>query len=86
MSQSAEYILWYEPQGYLKPTPMDLDITYLTNNFKGDAVKVSQFVTYFYKLTNPLLDDELMLLGADEILVKISDGFNFKTLRKYVDE
>lgn len=80
MSLDARYILHYECQSYIKPTPMEKDIAYLKEKFGGDFIEIGwEFDIFWDKPKYTLLEEDLKPLYADQVL-ECRDGGIWKDL------
>lgn len=68
MSTDAVYLLVYEKQQYLAPTPMDIDLKYLDNKYGGHFSSFACYSIYWEKPKYLLPHDELHKLMADQVL------------------
>lgn len=69
MSLDARYILHYDCQSYIPPTPMEKDIEYLEKNFGGKVEKIGwEFDLFYDKPKHTLLQKEIDELYADQVL------------------
>lgn len=68
MSLDARYILSYEPLPYMDPTPMSIDIDYLSKKYGGYFFSVEDTTIYWNKPKHLLCPEEFNILGCDQIL------------------
>ena len=70
MSRDAQYILDYYSNGYIEPTPMQLDKKYLEQEYGGEVYFISSSVAYWDKPKYRLSDGDYKKLRADRVLEK----------------
>ncbi len=71
MSLDANYILSYDHQGYVEPTPMQRDMEYLEKEYGGAFTVFDDGYSIFWeKPKYTLLPEELKKLMADQVLEK----------------
>lgn len=68
MSLDGKYLLHYEPQNYLHPTPMEHDQALLISKHSGEWVKISEWEHAWIKPKWCLTAAEVAELMADQIL------------------
>jgi hypothetical protein len=68
MSTDAVYILAYDNQSYIEPTPMDRDMEYLEEKYGGYFEAFSHCSLYWIKPKYLLPLDELCKLMADQVI------------------
>jgi hypothetical protein len=68
MSLDAVYILSYYNLGYIEPTPMQIDVRYLEENFGGKCEYIDCSTIYYDKPKYTLLPEQIEKLLADQIL------------------
>lgn len=73
MSVDAVYILVYEPNNYLSPTPMEKDRQYLLEKWGGEFEEIggSAFNIFWRKPKYRIYLHELKNLMADQILERV---------------
>jgi hypothetical protein len=76
MSSRAIYLLHYEPQPYLSPTPMDIDTQFLIK-FSGTLEWTGWYDVVWVKDRGELTHEEVYRLLADQVLVSV-DGDAWK--------
>lgn len=72
MSTDAQYILDYEVNSYLKPTPMEIDKKFLEDKYGGEVEFITSFCLFWDNPKYTLLPDDVSLLMADRVLEKRS--------------
>jgi hypothetical protein len=68
MSLDANYLLCYDNLGYISPTPMEKDTTYLKEKYGGEFHFITDTNIYWSKPKYTLLPDEIESLMADQVL------------------
>jgi hypothetical protein len=69
MSLDARYILKYDCQSYLSPTPMELDKKFLFEKYGGEFMEIGwEYDLFWEKPKYTLLAEEIKKLHADQIL------------------
>ena len=82
MSKDASYLLNYESQMYLEPTPMELDMNHILEKDPEASIKemYSGFVLFVEMSKWSLGQETIDNLKADQIFVKY-DGDMFERVR-----
>lgn len=75
MSSDGKYILAYECQPYLKPTPMEDDKNYIEKEFGGEVIIISEFLLYWEKPKYQLDYDVIKKLYADQVFECLDCGY-----------
>ena len=82
MSLDARYILQYDTQAYIPPTPMDKDKNFLESEYGGECVQIgSEFTVFWDKPKYTLLPEDVEKLMADQVL-ELLDGGIWKRVDK----
>ena len=69
MSLDARYILRYDCQSYVAPTPMAKDIEFLKKEYGGEFIEIGwEYDLFWDKPKYTLLSEEIKKLHADQIL------------------